>query len=610
MKKVYLMISGLLLAGTVNAQIAGEKAYLPIAKSEVGSRTIGLTADDRDPGDAIVTDNFSDAANWSIYTEAGTAEWELVTSTPGDLVDYLEPFAGSGAADGFAAINGVQYLLAGTVAPIDALLEYNGTIDCSGASAVTLEFFMAYRPFNADKIFVEVSNDDWATTTAFELFADVATNAPTRQETILRDITTIAAGEADVKVRFRFQELGADPDFGSGYGCMIDDFVVKEAWDYDVEITASYHYSGAGVYMENGLDYYQIAQSQKAPITFVGKISNLGGLVQPNAKINVDVTGAGTYSATSTTVDLPVSGSDSLTLDGTFTPDANGDYDVTMFVDSDGEEQETMNDSSYRTITVNEYIYGRDNGISAGTISNVTSNTGNPLLIGNVMDIFGDAELNAVDLAVSANADNIGQLIFAQLMIFDADGGAFVYEAQTEDHTITADENGGFIKLYFEEEIPLEAGQSILILAGHYGGDDEVEFRTAQGVEEQTVLGYTSGASDPFFLSSPSAIMVRLDFEDYGLGINDEVANLAVSQNMPNPFNANSIINYSLNEAANVSIDFVDVTGKLVRSINKGNQTAGDYVVTIDGNDFAEGVYFYTFTIGNEKVTKRMVVTK
>merc|ERR1711974_213716 len=110
----------------------------------------------------------------------------------------------------------------------------------------------------------------------------------------------------------------------------------------------------------------------------------------------------------------------------------------------------------------------------------------------------------------------------------------------------------------------------------------------------------TSGAADPFFLSTPSAIMVRLDFEDYGLGYADEVANFAVSQNMPNPFTANSIINYSLNEAANVSIDFVDVTGKLVKSINKGNQNAGDHVVTIDANEFAEGIYFYTLTIGND----------
>jgi hypothetical protein len=48
----------------------------------------------------------------------------------------------------------------------------------------------------------------------------------------------------------------------------------------------------------------------------------------------------------------------------------------------------------------------------------------------------------------------------------------------------------------------------------------------------------------------------------------------------------------------------------LARSINNGTQAAGNYSVQIDANDFAEGIYFYTFTVGTEKVTKRMMVTK
>jgi len=54
----------------------------------------------------------------------------------------------------------------------------------------------------------------------------------------------------------------------------------------------------------------------------------------------------------------------------------------------------------------------------------------------------------------------------------------------------------------------------------------------------------------------------------------------------------------------------MDVTGKVVKTINNGTQQAGVYTVAVDANDFAEGVYFYTFTIGTEKVTKQMVITK
>lgn len=611
MKKVYLLVSGLLLtAGAVNAQLATQRAYMPFEKNTTPSRVIGLTAEDRAPGDVIVADDFSDFGNWDIYTEGGTTpEWELVMTTPADLVDYVDVFTSPTNANGFASFNGVQYLLDGSVTAIDALVEYGSAINCAGASAVTLEFFMAYRAFNTDKVFVEVTNNDWASFTAYELFPSMPTNAPTEQTRILKDITAVAAGENNVKVRFRFQELGADPDFGAGYGAMVDDFAVKEAWDYDQEITASYHRSGLGVFMENGMEYHFIPQDQITEITFAGETQNLGGLPATGAKLNVSVTGAGTYSGTSAAETLPVGAADSMFTTTTFTPAAIGTYDVTFWFNGTNTEEETSNDSSYLSFDVTDFIYGRDNGTATSSIGNVTSNTGNPLLIGNTMDIFADAELGAVDVAVSADASNIGKLIFAQIMVLQEDG-TFLYMDQTDDHEITSGENGGLITLTFEEAVEVTAGQTILVLAGHYGGATEARFRLAQGVDEQTVLGYTSGATDPFFLSSPSAVMVRVHTRSYASVEESLASNFSVGQNMPNPFGDNAIINYELKEAGNVSIEFVDVTGKLVKSINNGSQGAGTYTVAIDANDFAEGVYFYTFTVGTEKVTRRMVVTK
>lgn len=610
MKKVYLLVSGLLLtAAAANAQVEAQRAYLPIQKNDA-SRVIGLAGDDRVPGAVIVSDDFSDFSNWTIGTEGGTVPgWELVMVTPADLVDYVDVFASPTNANGFGAFNGVQYLLDGTVVPADATLTYNGMIDCSAAAAVTLEFFAAYRAFNADQVWVEIRTGAGAWT-AYELFADMPTNDPTRQEIILRDVTAIAAGSATVQVRFRWTELGADPDFGSGYGFMVDDFKVKEAWDYDQEITASYHRSGLGVYMANGMEYYLIPTTQITEINFAGKTQNLGGMVQAGAKLNVEVTGAGTYSGSSAPIALPVSGADSLSCPTTFTPAALGTYDVVYFVDGDNAEEETINDTVYDSFEVTNYTYARDNTIGGSSIGNVTSNTGAPLLIGNTMDIFNDGVIGAVDIVVTSDASNVGKLIFAQIMVYDAGAGAFVYADQTADHEISAGDNGGPIRVTFENAVEVYAGQSILLLAGHYGGAAEARFRMAQGVDEQTVLGYTSGATDPFYLTAPSAIMVRADMRDFA-SIDETVANnFSIGQNMPNPFSDNAIINYELNEAAAVTIEFMDVTGKVIKTITNGTQQAGVYIVAVDANDYAEGVYFYTFTIGTEKVTKRMVITK
>ena len=612
MKKIYLLISGLLLtASAANAQHATQRVYLPFEKSSMPSRISGLTATDRAPGDIIVEDDFSDFGNWDIYTEGGTVpEWELVMTTPADLVTYVDVFASPTNANGFAAFNGIQYLLDADVPPIDALIEYGSSINCSGTTAVTLEFFMAYRAFNTDKVFVEVTNNDWASFTSTELFPSMPTNAPTEQELIIKDISAVAAGENNVKVRFRFQELGADDAFGAGYGAMIDDFSVQEAWNYDQEITASYHRSGLGISQVNGLEYHFIPEAQLTPITFIGETQNLGALAATGAKLNVSITGAGSYSGTSVPETLPIGAADSMTCTTTFTPDALGTYDVTFWFDGINPEEETSNDTMELSFDVTEFIYGRDNGFATSSIGNVSGNEGNPLLIGNTMDIFADDQIGAVDIAVSTDPSNIGKLIFAQIMILQLDG-TFLYINQTDDHTITASENGGFITLFFDEDaVDVVAGQTILVLASHYGGDNEARFRLAQGVDEQTVLGFNSGATDPFFLADPSAVMIRVHTRSY-VGIEETGTNdFSIGQNIPNPFGENAVINYELKEAGNVSIEFVDVTGKLVKSINNGTQVAGNYSVQIDANEFAEGIYFYTFTVGTEKVTKRMVVTK
>lgn len=614
MKKVYLLVSGLLLlaAGAANAQVDAERAYLPYKKLDRTQVTkIGHVSDDRDPGDILASDDFSDPANWTISTLDGTTpEWEIVTTEPGDFDGFIGDMASTTEANGFGAFNGIQYLLAGTVPPQNAVLQYGSTVDCSGATAVTLTFEQRYRAFNADRTLVEVSNDGSAWTT-YEINTEEPTNGPDVQETVVIDITDAAAGESTVYVRFRWEELAGDDAFGAGYGWMVDDFAIQEAWDFDQNLSTAFHRSGVGIFLANGMEYFQIPESQATDIFFAGITENLGGVVQVGAKLNVDVTGAGTFSATSATVDLPVSGRDSLfTTDG-FVPSAAGDYNTTIWVDSDNPEEATFNDTVILSpIQYGGDIYTRDNGLSFAGISNVTSNTGAPLLIGNVMDFFGDAEIGAIDIVMSDAATNVGKLIFGQVMILDAGSGTFIYETQTDDHEVTAGENGGIIKLFLEDPVSVSDGTTILLLAGHYGGDDEAEFRLAQGTDEQSVLGYTSGATDPFFLASPSAVMVRADLRSY-VGIEEDVANnFSVSQNVPNPFASNSVINYELNEAAAVSVEFVDLTGKVVKTINNGTQDAGTYTINIDGNDFAEGVYMYTFTVGDKKVTKRMTITK
>ena len=95
------------------------------------------------------------------------------------------------------------------------------------------------------------------------------------------------------------------------------------------------------------------------------------------------------------------------------------------------------------------------------------------------------------------------------------------------------------------------------------------------------------------------------------VGINDGEAQVAqLYQNAPNPFNGTTNIRYQLTEQANVTLEVFDLTGKRVKFFNEGSQTQGLYNVEINSDEMTAGVYFYTLTANNQKVTQKMILTK
>ncbi|MDA7804116.1 T9SS type A sorting domain-containing protein [Crocinitomix sp.] len=531
MNSITLTLAAVLIFGFGSyAQFSTNRAYQQIEPKNDYRPTVRISGGDRAPGDLIIADDFSDFANWTVYTEGGTTpEWELVTSTPDDVITFFAEMDSPTNDNGFACFNGVQYLLAGAVPPINAVVEYNDIIDCSAADGVIVSFFAAYRAFNVERIYLEVTNDDWASYQLFELYTEIPTNDQI-QDFISLNISEVASGSSEVKIRFRFKELSGDDGYGGGYAFMIDDFRVDEAWSYDLKATASYHRSGIGMVFENGLEYYRIPESQFTEISFIGTVSNEGSETQTNSKLNTVVSGIESYTGSSTPIDLPPLETDSVNCESAFTPATLGLHNIMYWFDGDNMDENTTNDTLYSVpiictgLDANK-VYARDNYIPNGSIGNVAGNSGLPLLIGNVMNIFGNDTIGSMEIQITDDVTNIDQLIFGQIMLLDDADGDFIYLDQTADHLIEADENGTSITVFFDDYVIVEAGQTIIALAGHYGGADEVRFQMAQNVEAQTVLGYASGDVTPFFLYSPKAIMVRVNMTHFtdtdGDGISD-----------------------------------------------------------------------------------------
>ena len=94
----------------------------------------------------------------------------------------------------------------------------------------------------------------------------------------------------------------------------------------------------------------------------------------------------------------------------------------------------------------------------------------------------------------------------------------------------------------------------------------------------------------------------------------------ALLPNYPNPFNPETWIPYQLEKSAEVTISIYSGDGTLIRTLLLGYQPAGIYrsrdrAAYWDGTNevgesVASGVYFYTFSAGYFKATRKMLVVK
>jgi hypothetical protein len=81
-------------------------------------------------------------------------------------------------------------------------------------------------------------------------------------------------------------------------------------------------------------------------------------------------------------------------------------------------------------------------------------------------------------------------------------------------------------------------------------------------------------------------------------------------RNYPNPFNAYTVISYSIPSSTKITIDIVDILGREVKLLSEGLMPAGDHQAMWDARGQASGIYFYRIIGGNKVETKKMVLMK
>ena len=122
-------------------------------------------------------------------------------------------------------------------------------------------------------------------------------------------------------------------------------------------------------------------------------------------------------------------------------------------------------------------------------------------------------------------------------------------------------------------------------------------------------------AGDPDSPYDPDSTIADIGafYFDQMVGITDtDILPIAyqLSPNYPNPFNASTVISYSIPHSADVTIDIYDLLGRYVEKLLDIQQQAGDHHTIWRADNVTSGIYFYKIQAGDYTQTKKMVLLK
>ncbi|MFT4601132.1 MAG: hypothetical protein ACI857_001310 [Arenicella sp.] len=503
------------------------------------------------------------------------------------------------------------------------------TIDLGANTGAIIAFDLnAMFCCNQEPWSFNVSNDDglsWSADIPFSLGMtandqsnDIA--APIEYELVLTPyLDPVPGNNNDVKIKFNW--LGVDANgagqVSSHYYMGVDNIVISDLPAFDISNQEMWL---ADVNID--YEYTSIPASQAGTLTVSCLVSNLGVGAPTNAQIEVTV-----FDASMAVVDGPVTGgvfsigslnsgeTDTLTFNTAIdlSAYADGDYTISSVVTYTETDDVLANDTLMRTLKITENSWGHVNyeytAIESISSYTETSRTGSYFIPST------DVSLHGVDLyllpsgGTSAATDfDIPFTIYVDNRTTDSYVGSYEFilvpSMTGAWHTFNlhqADNING------DTPVLLEADNIYSISFEVYGGN--TLWYQASIVDADFSGSFFFGGDQMWYWSGDEPYVI-LNLDETLTIDASEKDDFTIGQNKPNPFDNTSIINYSLENASNVSIEFVDAAGKVVKEINQGNQVAGKHSINLNSTDFAEGIYFYTFTIGEKQITKRMVVTK
>lgn len=610
MKKIYTLVGCALLSGVALAQapyaVTGQQQFSSTTKHAPNGITF---IDMRDASNhyqdrvSFYTEDFDAGFNgWVAATQNGPVNFEitntghandagssffipaLLTSTPAGWVLFDSDSDGTSGQQEDATLTSPVINLVTLGAP------------ASGPYQLKVEFEQFYAGWQADTLFLAVSDDGGATWDEVEIMNNsVGREGRPNPEIVSINVSPYIVDATNVRLRLRWTG-------NWDYGWQFDNVTIAELPDNDMKVVNVFRGD-----LVNSFMYSQVPKDQATPFVIGADVENIGFMDQTNIAIQWEIfdpsmVSLGTGTSGATLGSLSNGENDTIWVTTTVTPTVLGNYTINFTVVADQTDDAPANnmmEDDHFWLTTD--TYAADYGNPSAAFYNWANNNDGACSIGNIYVMEADGIITGITARLDNNVAVEDQIIFYQLYKYD--GANYVYIDATTDYTTTSADNGQFVTLLFDDQLDVLAGDAWLALAGHYGGSPSAGFEMGGRVSQGSVVG-TDETGALVSLIDPSAPFVRLLM--VGNVGTEEINAPARFDVYPNPANEEININLTLNGSTATTINVLDITGKVIKTVYLG-EVNGDKNVSISVDDLTAGVYFIELVTPEGKQVKKIV---
>jgi len=610
--KVYLTVIVLTLAcGTTFSQRHCEHHPVfiknkPIPKQETKAAYDTIAYETFDAGATIgswVVSNQNDHTN---------GDWYLETVFPSALSALpLVPFTTfTGASGNYAFINSYAE---GAGQFQDALLT-SPPIDLSsmGSTGLTLRWTSIWTRYQELK-YVRVSNDNGLSWFDFTVSTSGVNTSSTDPEYGFVEISDAKSGTGtwsnQVLIQFRYD--GSNDRFWA-----VDNIAITESPPNDLEISnQKTHFAGKKI------EYTKIPVSIASAMEHEAWAKNIGNATQPTTQLDVIVSGAGSFSNSSSAISLAPTSLDKLVTSG-ITPSAVGTYSVGYnVVDNSTVDQAPWNNVANSSFEITTDTYSKSLDTLDGwwaPFDDDGDGLNDPMEFVPQFDILQPMVFHGFSVVIM-DLTPVGSEIYYNLYYNDSSGPQIAYDGLTlpvPTYTVTATDltsgPGNEVDIYlpFPTTISMLPGATESFYPTVGFTSDSIHLAVAGTASDTSnflsIFATTAGETN-YLINS--LLMMAVNTEA-AVGLHPEYHNVALGQNMPNPFNSNTVIPFSLVNAATVEFVVTDMMGKIIENRELGTLSNGDHTINFNGSDLASGFYYYSVIVDGKRSTKKFAVAK